>query len=88
MTQAAKKIAYPTEAHAKADELLKAIKEDREKLEALNSKYLERANELASIFKVSIQQKKADLELLEKRLKKLCKANREKFFEERDRVDL
>ena len=88
MAQAAKKIEYATEAHATADELLKAIKEEQEELAALNNKYFEQANALASIYKVAIQQKKVGLEAIEKRLKKLCKANRDDFFSESDRVDL
>jgi phage host-nuclease inhibitor protein Gam len=88
MALPAKKIEHRTEAHAKADELLRSIKEEQEKLAALNGKYSEQAQLLVQIYKVAIKQKKAYLELLEKRLKKLCKANRDDFFSKTDRVDL
>jgi hypothetical protein len=88
MGQPAKKIGYPTEAHAKADELLCSIREEQGKIAELNGQYAEQVNEVAARYKVAIKQKLADLGQLEKRLKKLMKANREGFFADADRIDL
>jgi phage host-nuclease inhibitor protein Gam len=88
MAVTAKKIEYRTEAHAKADELLSLLKDEQGKIDKLNAEYSEKVSALGAPYKVAIRQKSEDLGIIEKRLKKLMKANRDEFFAESDRVDL
>jgi phage host-nuclease inhibitor protein Gam len=88
MALAAKKIEYPTNEHAAADAYLESLTDEAQKLAGLMRDYQARSDEVVAAYKDAIRKKKADIEAIEKKLKKFLKAHREIFFENTDRVDL
>jgi hypothetical protein len=88
MALAVKKAEYPTERHVEADAMLQAISTESAQLATLMKGYQEESDRLIADYKVAIDRKKADIEALEKKLKKFMKKHRAAFFEEADRVDL
>jgi hypothetical protein len=88
MAQAARKIEYSTEAHAKADELLAGIVAATEQLEGAREECTAEVDLVTGRFVSRIVEAKQEAEKLAKALEKLMKVNRYKLFDGTDRVDL